>query len=89
MSTHATQLDAPTRRSRRAVAASALGPITVLGGLVWALVQPYRLAFLHPGDHGFWSLVVEAPLLVMLVGALFHLVVLPGLVEDVETAGGD
>jgi hypothetical protein len=86
MSSHATELDAPVRRSRRAAAVRALGPLVLLGGVAWALVQPYRLTFLHPGRHDFWSLVVEPPLLVMLVGALFHFVVLPGLLEDLSDA---
>jgi hypothetical protein len=86
MSSHATEFDAAARRSRRAVAVRALGPLVVLGGCVWAVVQPYRLTFLNPGDHGFWSLVVAPPLLVVLVGALFHFVVLPGLLEDLSDA---
>jgi hypothetical protein len=86
MSTHATELERTIRRSPRAAAVSALGPLTVLGGVVWTVVQPYRLTFLHPGEHDFWSLVVVPPVLVVLVGALFHLVVLPGLLEDLSEA---
>jgi hypothetical protein len=74
--------EAPKRRSARAVVLSAIGPVTVVAGVVWALVQPYRLTFLHPHGHGFWWLFVEPPLLVILVGALFHFLVLPGLLED-------
>ena len=81
----ASQLKARTaRRSARAVAVSALGPVTIVGGLVWAFVQPYRITLLHPRGQGFWWLVVEPPLLVMLVGLLFALVVVPGLLEDLE-----
>jgi cytochrome bd-type quinol oxidase subunit 2 len=81
----ATQLKTRTaRRSARAVAVSALGPVTIVGGLVWAFVQPYRITLLHPRGQGFWWLVVEPPLLVMLVGLLFALVVVPGLLEDIE-----
>ena len=83
MSTHlATELEAPIRRSPRAFAVSALGPLTALAGVVWALVQPYRITFLHSGGHEFWSLAVVPPLLVILVGALFHLLVARGLLED-------
>jgi len=82
----ASQLETPIRRSRPAVAVSALGPLTALAGVVWAFAQPYRLALLDPAVHGFWSLAVEPPLLVILVGALFHLVLAPGLVEDLARA---
>jgi hypothetical protein len=60
--------------------------VTALAGLVWALVQPYRITLLHPGEHGFWSLAVEPPLLVILVGMLFHVLVAPGLLADVSDA---
>ena len=81
----ATQLKTRTaRRSARAMAVSALGPVTIVGGLAWAFVQPYRITLLHPHGQGFWWLVVEPPLLVMLVGLLFALVVVPGLLEDIE-----
>ncbi|MFY9580372.1 MAG: hypothetical protein WAQ33_13740 [Gaiellaceae bacterium] len=66
---------------------STIGPVTVLAGTVWALLQPYRVTLLHPHGQGFWWLVVEPPLLVVAVGLLFHLVVLPGLLEDLEEAG--
>jgi hypothetical protein len=79
----ASQLEASARRrSARARTVSAIGPLTLGAGLVWGLVQPYRLTFLHPHAQGFWWLVVEPPLLVMLVGVLFHLLVVPGLLED-------
>ena len=81
------QLKARTaRRSARAVAVSAIAPLTIVGGLAWAFVQPYRITLLHPRGQGFWWLVVEPPLLVMLVGLLFALLVLPGLLEDLEAA---
>ena len=81
----ATQLKTRTaRRSARAMAVSALGPVTIVGGLAWAFVQPYRITLLHPRGQGFWWIFVEPPLLVMLVGFLFALVVLPGLLEDLE-----
>ena len=73
-----------TRRSTRALAVYALGPLTVVAGLVWAIVQPWRLTLLHPYGQGFWWLVVEPPLLVVLVGVLFHLLVAPGVVSDLE-----
>ncbi len=72
------------RHSWRNTAVSALGPLTALAGLVWALVQPYRITLLDPDKHSFWYLAVQPPLLVMLVGALFHFWVVPGLLSDLE-----
>jgi hypothetical protein len=84
----AAEFDAPRPRSTaRTRIVIAIGPATVLAGLVWALLQPYRLTFLHPDGESFWWLVVEPPLLVMLVGALFSAFVAPGLVEDLEEEG--
>lgn len=72
------------RRSPRALAVHSLGPLTVLAGLVWALLQPYRITLLDPEGQGFWWLLVEPPLLVMLVGALFAWLIAPGVVRDLE-----
>jgi hypothetical protein len=83
----ATELHVRTRRlTPRVVTVTALGPLTVLGGLVWALLQPYRVTLLHPRGESFWWLAVEPPLLVALVGVLFAVLVAPGLVEDLEEA---
>jgi hypothetical protein len=62
----------------------AIGPVTVVAGVAWAFLQPYRVTLLHPRGQGFWWLVVEPPLLVILVGVLFSLVVAPGLLEDLD-----
>jgi hypothetical protein len=75
---------ARTRHSWRHTAVSALGPLTALAGLVWALVQPYRITLLDPDKYGIWHLAIEPPLLVILVGAVFHFWVLPGLLSDLE-----
>jgi hypothetical protein len=80
------ELEVPRQRTFRTRFVSALGPLAVLAGIVWALVQPYRLTLLHPHDQTFWWLVVEPQLLVIAVGLLFHLVVLPGLLEDLDAA---
>jgi hypothetical protein len=77
---------AGTRQSRRNTAVSALGPLTALAGLVWAFAQPYRVTLLDPDKHGFWYLAVQPPLLVILVGAVFHFWVVPGLAADLEEA---
>jgi hypothetical protein len=74
------------RRGSRILAVEALGPITVLGGIVWAFAQPYRVTFFYPEGKGFWDWVVQPPLLVVLVGLLFALVVAPGIVDDLESA---
>ncbi len=80
-----TELEAPLQRATtRARIMSAVGPATVLAGVVWALVQPDRITLLHPRGQGFWWLLVEPPLLVIAVGLFFHFVVLPGLLEDLE-----
>jgi hypothetical protein len=77
-----------TRQSRRNTAVSALGPLTALAGLIWALIQPYRITMLDPDGHSFWYLVVQPPLLVMLAGAVFHFWVVPGLLADLEEVEG-
>jgi hypothetical protein len=74
------------RKSPRTLVVSALGPLTALAGLAWALIQPYRIALLEPTEHGFWSLLVEPPLLVVLVGAVFHFIVAPSVLDDLEDA---
>ena len=82
----ASQLESRVRRSYRSYIVAALGPLTALAGVVWALAQPYRLTLFHPAEQGFWSLLAEGPLLVVLVGVFFHLVVAPGLREDLAHA---
>jgi len=74
------------RRARGALVVLSLGPLCALGGVVWALLQPYRITLLHPYGQGFWWLVSEPPIYVVLVGILFHWLVAPGLVEDLEDA---
>jgi hypothetical protein len=58
----------------------------VLGGVVWALFQPYRITLFHPAGEGFWWLFSEPPLYVILVGLFFHFFVAPGIVADLEQA---
>jgi hypothetical protein len=72
-----------TRRQRLL---ALLGPLTLLAGVAWAIVQPYRVTLLHPHDQGFWWLAVEPPLLVMLAGVLFHLLVARTLIQDLSAA---
>ncbi len=73
------------RRGARILAVEAIGPVTVLVGIVWALAQPYRVTFFYPAGKGLWDWAVQPPLLVVLVGLLFALLVAPGLVDDLES----
>ena len=74
-------------RSVRAWTIAALGPATMLGGVVWAFLQPYRVTLLHPHGQGFWWLVIEPPLLVVLAGVVFAFLIAPGVIEDLEENG--
>ena len=74
------------RRSSRALVVLSLGPLTLVAGILWAALQPYRITLLHPHDQGFWWLVSEPPLYVILVGLLFHFLIAPGVVADFEEA---
>jgi hypothetical protein len=78
--------DARTRSPWRTRVLSSLGPLTIVGGIVWAIFQPWRITLLHPSGQGFWWLVVEPPLLVVLVGLVFGLLIVPGVLEDLEAA---
>jgi hypothetical protein len=71
-------------RTRGAYVVSMLGPVTVAAGLVWAVLQPGRITLLHPFHQGFWWLVIEPPLLVVLAGVIFALVVARPLIADME-----
>ncbi len=75
---------AARHRSLRIRAVAALGPLTMLGGVAWAFLQPYRITVLHPHGQGFWWLFVEPPLLAIAVGVVFALFVAPGVIEDLE-----
>jgi hypothetical protein len=79
---------AAERDSLRVRAVSMLGPLAVCAGAVWGLLQPYRITLLHPHGQGFWWLAVEPPLLVVLAGILFHLLVVPGVLADLREAEG-
>ena len=73
-----------THRPRRAVGIQLLGPLTIVAGVLWAVAQPWRIAFLYPDGKGFYDYVAQPPLLVVLVGLVFVFFVAPGLVEDLE-----
>ena len=61
-----------------------IGPFLIVSGVLWAMLQPWRITLLHPYHQGFWWLVSEPPLYPILVGVLFHHFVARGLVEDLE-----
>jgi hypothetical protein len=89
MSTQLIQERVATRsRTARARVIAAIGPLTMVGGVVWAFLQPYRLTILLPHGEGFWWLLVQPPLLAVGAGIVFALLVAPGLIEDLE-AGED
>jgi hypothetical protein len=80
----ATSIPRARTRSVRGRLINLLGPLTAVGGLLWALAQPYRITLLHPRGQGFWWLAIEPPLLVIGVGIVFWLVVARPLVADLE-----
>ena len=75
-------------RTTKARLIAALGPLTMLAGVAWAFLQPYRITLLHPHGQGFWWLLVEPPLLVAGAGIVFALLLAPGLIEDLEAEEG-
>ncbi len=87
MTQYATELSRiRLRRSTRALAVLSLGPLTAIAGVVWALLQPWRVTLLHPYGEGFWWLVVEPPVLVVLAGILFEVLIAPAIVRDLEAS---
>jgi hypothetical protein len=72
------------RRERRVLGVQLLGPLTIVAGLVWAVVQPWRIAFLHPHGKTIYDYLVQPPLLVVLVGIVFMVFIAPGLMADLE-----
>jgi hypothetical protein len=78
------RLPAEAARPLRVRAVSLLGPAITAGGLIWGILQPYRITLLHPRGQGFWWLLIEPPLLVALAGVLFAVVVAKPLLADLE-----
>ena len=70
------------RRPGRALAVQLLGPLTIVGGVVWAVAQPYRIVLLDHDGLGLYDYLFQAPLLAMVVGLVFTFAIAPGLVED-------
>ena len=84
----ASERETVERRSLRVLAIESLGPLTILGGVVWAILQPYRIVFFDHAGKGFYDYLVQPPLLVIGVGLLFSLAIAPGLVKDLHAADG-
>ena len=84
----ATERDEVGRRSGRALAIESIGPLTVLGGIVWAIFQPYRIVFFDHAGKGLYDYLVQPPLLVIGVGLLFAFAIAPGLLEDLRSTDG-
>ena len=76
------------KSARRGLAVQLLGPLTIVGGIVWAVAQPYRIVLDRAG-HNVYDYVFQAPLLVVLVGLAFTFLVAPGLVDDLEAVEHD
>lgn len=74
--------------STRARIIALLGPLTVVAGIIWAIIQPSRLTLLHPHGQGFWWLAIEAPLLVAIAGLAFAVFVARPLVAELEGDDG-
>jgi hypothetical protein len=72
------------RRPWRVFAVQLLGPLTIVGGVVWAVAQPYRIVLLDREGQGVWDYLFQPPLLAVLVGLLFTFAIAPGIVEDVD-----
>jgi hypothetical protein len=82
----ASEREVAERRSGRALAIESLGPVTILGGIVWAILQPYRIVFFNRAGRGFYDYLVQPPLLVIGIGLLFALAIAPGLIDDLRSA---
>ena len=72
------------REDRRIQILSFVGPATSAAGVIWAILQPYRVTLFHPRGQSFWWLVAEGPLLVVGAGVIFALLVARPLLTDLE-----
>jgi len=78
------RLPATVAHTARMRIVSSIGPTVVAAGLVWAILQPYRVTLLHPRGQGLWWLLIEPPLLVVGAGIVFALLVARPLLSDLE-----
>ncbi len=72
------------RYHRVAHVVSLIGPAIAAAGVIWGILQPYRLTLLHPRGESVWWLLIEPPLLVVVVGLLFSVLVARPLLADLE-----
>lgn len=66
-----------------------IGPLTILGGVVWAVAQPYRISLAHTAEKSLYHVLVPGPLLVVLVGLAYAFVLAPGLMRDLREGERD
>jgi hypothetical protein len=78
--------DRPRVASLRPKLVLGVGWTAVVAGVLWAVVQPWRLTILHPFHQGFWWLVSEPPLYVVVAGLVFRFVVAPPLLRDLRSS---
>jgi hypothetical protein len=79
-----TRLPATIARTARMRLVSSIGPVVMAAGVVWAILQPYRVTLLHPRGEGIWWLLLEPPVLVIGAGVVFALLVARPLLADLE-----
>jgi hypothetical protein len=82
--THTARATRTRRHDRRVQFLSFIGPTTSAAGVIWAILQPYRVTLFHPTGQSFWWLVLEPPLLVIAVGLIFAYFVARPLIADLE-----
>ena len=70
----------------RPTAIAAIGPVTALVGVVWAVAQPYRLTLLNDDRTGLWDHLAQPPLLVIAVAVCFELLVARPLLRTLGEA---
>ena len=83
-STYASEASSERTWFNRPQIVSLLGPVISAAGIVWAILQPHRVTLLHPRGQGLWWLLIEPPLLVVVVGIVFLVVVARPLLSDLE-----
>ncbi len=85
---HTTYAHAISRRRARYASVAGIvslaGPLTAAGGVIWGILQPWRVTLLHPHGEGLWWLLIEPPVLVAAAGILFAVVVARPLLTDLE-----
>jgi hypothetical protein len=77
------------QRPWRSLSVQLLGPITIIGGLMWAVAQPYRIVFLHRHGRDLYDYFTQGPMLVIVVGFVFAILIAPGIVADLESESTD